>query len=157
MPRGIDLHIPFPCRISPDVDRATERHLAWPLLHGLLADEEAVRRHERARYAELAARFYPDASGADLDLGVDLMSWFFVFHELFDGPSGEDPSRAQALVGSTMEALRRPVRPSPAPVVRAFSDLWERSRELSQVVRTAKRRELRCRSRARGREPVATP
>ncbi|WP_411129225.1 terpene synthase family protein [Streptomyces sp. x-19] len=88
-----------------------------------------MRRHESARYAELAARFYPDATGADLDLGVDLMSWFFVFDDLFDGPDGEDPARARALVSSTMEALRRPAGPSAAPVVRAFADLWQRSRE----------------------------
>ncbi|MFJ8228494.1 pentalenene synthase [Streptomyces sp. NPDC094448] len=129
MPRGIELHIPFPSRISPDADRAGERHLIWPRSHGLLNDEQAVRKHEEARYAELAARFYPDATGADLDLGVDLMSWFFVFDDLFDGPEGEDPAAAQALVDSTMEALRLPVRSSDAPVVRAFSDLWRRSRE----------------------------
>jgi hypothetical protein len=128
VPRGIELHIPFPCRISPDADRARQRHLAWPRSHGLLNDEEAVRRHESARYAELAARFYPDATGADLDLGVDLTSWFFVFDDLFDGPSGEDPVRAQALVSSTMEALRRPAGQSAAPVVRAFSDLWSAER-----------------------------
>ncbi|MEV7289804.1 hypothetical protein AB0O01_35525 [Streptomyces sp. NPDC093252] len=77
----------------------------------------------------MASRFYPDATGADLDLGVDLMSWFFAFDDLFDGPSGTDPAGAQALVCSTMEVLRRPARRSAVPVVRAFSDLWRRSGE----------------------------
>ncbi|MFI1887755.1 terpene synthase family protein [Streptomyces jumonjinensis] len=127
MPRGIDLHIPFPCRISRDVDRARDQHLHWPRSHGLLDSEEAARRHTGARYAELAARFYPDAVGDDLDLGVDLMSWFFLFDDMFDGPEGEDPARARALVESVARVLGRPAASSDAPVVRAFSDLWRRS------------------------------
>lgn len=127
MPRGIDLHIPFPRRISHDVDRARTRHLHWPRSYGLLDGKGAVRRHAGARYADLAARFYPDAAGDDLDLGVDLMSWFFLFDDLFDGPEGENPTRARALVEGVAQVLRRPATTSEPPVVRAFSDLWQRS------------------------------
>ncbi|MCM2393687.1 terpene synthase family protein [Streptomyces albipurpureus] len=127
MPRGIDLHIPFPRRISRDVDRARDQHLHWPRSHGLLEGEEVVRRHAGARYAELAARFYPDAVGEELDLGVDLMSWFFLFDDTFDGPDGEDPARAGLLVESVTQVLRRPATPADPPAVRAFSDLWRRS------------------------------
>lgn len=104
-----------------------DRHLHWPQSYGLLDGKAAVRRHAGARYADLAARFYPDAAGDDLDLGVDLMSWFFLFDDLFGGPEGEDPTRARALVESVAQVLRRPAAPSDVPVVRAFSDLWRRS------------------------------
>ncbi|MCS7483822.1 hypothetical protein ACFFQW_38435 [Umezawaea endophytica] len=132
MPRGIHLGIPFESRISPDLERASVRHVAWPCSFGLLATEHARRRHIRANYPDLASRFQPNAVGDDLDLSVDQMTWFFVFDDLFDdlfdGPRGR-PDSAQALVIAVREVLDRPPAPDAEPVVRSFADLWRRSRD----------------------------
>ena len=128
MPRGIDLHYPFPSRISPDVDRARRVHLAWPSRFGLLDTASEAERHARADYAGLASRFYPTAVGADLDLGVDLMSWYFLFDDPFDGPLGEDLPEVRRLTQTMAHVLDHRPDPSAAPIVRAFADLWERSR-----------------------------
>jgi pentalenene synthase len=128
MPCGVDFHIPFPSRISADVGRAERRHLDWPCSFGLLATEEARRRHARAKYADIGARFQPRAVGADLDLSVDQMSWFFIFDDLFDGPRGA-PGPALELVSSVAKVLDRAPRQNAEPIVRAFADLWRRSRQ----------------------------
>lgn len=127
MPRGIDLYYPFPRRISPDLARARTVHLQWPCGFGLLDTQQKIDRHVRGDYPGLAARFYPTAAGTELDLGVDLMSWFFLFDDLFDGPHGEDPPRAEQLIDTMVHALEYRPREPAAPIVKALADLWQRS------------------------------
>lgn len=129
MPYGIQLYIPFPSRVSPDLERARSTHLAWPRSFGFLSDGTGAQRHQRANYAELAARFHPAAQGPDLDLGVDQMSWFFLFDDAFDTPLGEDPHQTRHSVDAVAAALDSRPGPCAPPIVRAFRDLWERSRE----------------------------
>ncbi|MFF1909727.1 cytochrome P450 [Kitasatospora sp. NPDC058218] len=124
-----ELHLPFPARISPDAARAAAEHLQWPRSFGLLPTDEDAERHARAHYAELAARFHPTATGADLTLGVDQMSWFFCFDDTFDGPTGDSPLQARALVDAVTAALDRRPAPDALPIVRAFHGLWQRSTE----------------------------
>jgi len=130
MPRGIPLPIPFPSRISPDIDRADAVHLEWPRHFGLIATDEAARRHADARYAELAARFHPAAAGADLDLGVDQMSWYFLFDDLFDGPIGADPTAVEPLIAEMKRVLsihpEKLLPPAGPPLAHAFHDMWVR-------------------------------
>lgn len=126
MPQGMDLHIPFPGRISPDADRARRVHLAWPRSHGLLPGPAAERRHLMGAYADLAAGFHPTATGADLDLGVDQQSWYFLFDDHFDGPVGSDPDAVRALVREVASTLDGPGA-ARHPLARAFADLWGRS------------------------------
>ncbi|MEV5650246.1 hypothetical protein AB0L57_18520 [Nocardia sp. NPDC052254] len=131
MPQGIASHIPFPQRISVDVGRARAKHLDWPTSFGLLPDQRARERHLQGAYAELAGRFHPAVTGADLDLGVDQMSWFFLFDDLFDGTPGRSVEHARALTTATIAVLDRPIGAVDAtdpPVVAAFADLWDRSR-----------------------------
>jgi pentalenene synthase len=127
MPRGIDLHYPFPSRISPDYERARSVHLRWPRRFGLLEGTAETERHARADYAGLAARFYPTAVGADLDLGVDLMSWYFLFDDRFDGPLGEDLNEVRRLTEAIVHVLEHDPKPSAEPIVKAFADIWQRS------------------------------
>lgn len=131
MPQGVELYIPFPSRISPDFDRAQACHLDWPRSFGLLPTPAAEQRHLSGHYGELAARFHPSATGADLDLAVDQQSWYFIFDDHFSGPHGRDPVYARSLVAAVAAVLDASAsRPSPrdgAPLVRAFADLWARS------------------------------
>ena len=126
MPQGVRLHIPFPPRISPDAERARRVHIDWPRSYGLLSGAAAERRHEMGAYADVAARFHPAATGDDLDLAVDQQSWFFLFDDLFDEPTGQDPGRVRELVGDVSSVLDGSGPPR-HPLARAFADLWARS------------------------------
>lgn len=128
MPQNMDLHIPFPSRISPDFERACAEQLVWVRAMELIRSDEAAERQLQGDYAELGARLYTSAVGADLDLGVDQCNWFFLFDDLFDGPRGEDPVEAKELINATAGALDR-CPPGAAPIVRAMADIWSRSRE----------------------------
>jgi pentalenene synthase len=129
MPQNIATHLPFPTRISQDVDRAEAGILRWPRSFGLFAGADAERRHMQGGFPELAGRFHPSATGCELDLGVDQQSWFFLFDDRFDGPVGQDPVRAKELTDTVIDVLSAPSRRRPAePFAAAFADLWERSR-----------------------------
>lgn len=130
MPQGIDLNIPFPGRISPDVARADASHLGWPSSFGLLPTAAAEARHRQGKYAELAGRFHPAAVGDELDLAVDQLSWFFLFDDEFDGHWGGTPERAAQLAGAVEQVLDRSDAAADSyPIAAAFGDLWARSRE----------------------------
>ncbi|MFJ8476762.1 pentalenene synthase [Kitasatospora sp. NPDC094011] len=129
MPQDVDFHIPLPGRQSPDHARAEDEQLVWPRSLGLIKSEAAAERHLRGGYADLASRFYPHATGADLDLGVDLMSWFFLFDDLFDGPRGENPEDAKSLTDEVAAALDGPLPASASPIAHGFADIWQRTCE----------------------------
>jgi pentalenene synthase len=129
MPQDIDFYMPLPSRHSPDFERARADHLDWPRRLSLITTESAAQRHATGNYAELAALFYPQASGKDLDLGVDLMSWFFLFDDLFDGPRGQDPAAAQELTDAVAAALDGPLPDCSPPIAHGFADVWRRSRQ----------------------------
>ncbi|MGV9877990.1 pentalenene synthase [Streptomyces sp. NPDC003006] len=128
MPQDIDFSIPLPMRRSPDHARAEAEHIAWPRSFGLINTEAAAERHRKGGYADLASRFYPSTSGPDLDLGVDLMSWFFLFDDLFDGPRGEDPRQTRQLTDAVAAALDGPLPESAPLIAHGFADIWRRSR-----------------------------
>ncbi|GAA3617720.1 hypothetical protein GCM10022419_124040 [Nonomuraea rosea] len=129
MPQDVEFFMPIPSRRSRDYERTKAQHLAWPRAIGLISSEAAEQRHLQADYADLAARFYPSATGPDADLGVDLMTFFFLFDDLFDGPRGEDPRAARALTDAVAAALDGPL-PADAPAIaHGFSDVWRRTRQ----------------------------
>lgn len=126
---GCRLPHTLPARQSPDHARAQAEQLAWPRSLGLIKSDAAAERHLRGGYADLASRFYPHATGADLDLGVDLMSWFFLFDDLFDGPRGENPEETERLTDAVAAALDGPLPDSAPLIAHGFADIWRRTCE----------------------------
>lgn len=129
MPQDIEFYMPIPGRRSPDCERAKQCHLVWPRRMGLITTDDAERRHRQADFADLAARFYPSATGADLDLGVDLMTFVFLFDDQFDGPRGQDPHEAGELVDVVAAALDGPLPDTAPPIAQSFAELWRRIRQ----------------------------
>ncbi|MGV9915081.1 terpene synthase family protein [Streptomyces tendae] len=117
--------ISFPSRISPDFQVAHDRHLAWPKSFGLLSSEQEESRHLRGQFPLIAAMFYPNARGSELDLGVDQQSWYFLFDDALDERWGRSPERVRALVGLVKEGIRG--ESSPLPLASAFADMRRRS------------------------------
>jgi pentalenene synthase len=127
MPQGVQLYIPFPSRVSPDFNRAQANHMDWPRRFGLLPTQTAEIRHLKGNYPDVASRFHPTALGADLDLGVDQQSWYFIFDDFFDGRPGDDVAEVRRLTGIVAACLTGPA-PAGEPLAAAFADLWIRSR-----------------------------
>lgn len=129
MPQDIHFAIPFSARRSPDAERARAVHLDWPRKLSLITTDAAAERHRKGDYADLACWFYPAATGSDLDLGVDLMSWFFLFDDLFDGPTGDDPALAKQLTDAVIAAVERPLDDSYPLIAHGLADIWRRTCE----------------------------
>ncbi|MET0402200.1 MAG: hypothetical protein ABW123_07330 [Cystobacter sp.] len=129
MPQDIHFALPFPARRSADADRARAVQLNWPRKLSLITTEAAAKRHLKGDYADLACWFYPSATGSDLDLGVDLMSWFFLFDDLFDGPAGDDTAMARQLTDAVIAAVERPLDDSYPLIARGLADIWRRTCE----------------------------
>lgn len=131
--QDIELDIPFAPRISPDLEAARARNLEWLTSADLLTSAENQARYLDWQLADLAARFYPDAVGDDLVLGVQGQSFFFFFDDLFDGRLGADPVGTYAICHE-MAALAhrspdsRLVQPT-FPLAHVWLDHWSRAQE----------------------------
>ncbi|MGG8405491.1 terpene synthase family protein [Streptomyces sp. 12297] len=122
-----DLDLPFPERVSPDVERARRRSLRWMHDRGLLSSRDLAA-YDVLRLDQLAARAYPFATGEALDLMTDWMGWFFVFDDQFDSPLGRDPGRVAAIAAATVDVMDGGPRTGPPdPLKDTFRELWERS------------------------------
>ncbi|MER7762714.1 hypothetical protein [Streptomyces sp. NPDC097619] len=121
------LDLPFPERVSPDVERARRRHLRWMRQRDLLSARD-LRAYDVLRLDQLAARAYPFATGEALDLMTDWMGWYFVFDDQFDSPLGRDPGRVAAIAAATVAVMDGgPPTGPPDPLKDTFRELWERS------------------------------
>ncbi|MEU3526539.1 pentalenene synthase [Streptomyces sp. NPDC038707] len=117
--------VPFPRRISADFRAAHERHLTWPKSFGFLSSEEEETHHLKGQFPLIAAMFYPNATGDELDLGVDQQSWYFLFDDALDEQWGRSPDRVRHLVGLVKEGIGGEA--SPLPLAGAFADMRRRS------------------------------
>ncbi|BCK66491.1 hypothetical protein Srufu_004440 [Streptomyces libani subsp. rufus] len=117
--------MPFPSRISPDFQAARDRHLAWPKSFGFLSSEPEEAHHLKGQFPLIAAMFYPNASGSELDLGVDQQSWYFLFDDALDEQWGQSAERVRNLVGLVKEGTTGVA--CPLPLASAFADMRRRS------------------------------
>ncbi|GGV30801.1 hypothetical protein GCM10010495_54170 [Kitasatospora herbaricolor] len=129
MSDGSSLRNPFPHRRSPHTAEAAELHRAWLERHPLLHAEGAVGHTDYAHWevVDLAALGYPDAGPEELALAADLMGFYFLFDDQFDGPLGRRPAEV-AVICDRLAAVLHGAKPDPhSPAETAFADLWERS------------------------------
>lgn len=112
----------------------TDRHSAWLLGRRLLAEAELAQYRSYA-LPELISLAYPGAPEAEEDLLTDILGWFTVLDDHFDGPIGRDLQRARQLVGRLMDVLHPSVEQGPpagravewaGAVHGAWAELWER-------------------------------
>jgi hypothetical protein len=130
MSQNTELYIPFPPRISLDVEGAAERQLIWPRAHGLVHGEAAEKRVTGWLLAELSACFHPQATGDNLDLGTHQQTFFFLFDDQFDGADDQSPPQALALARELIFLTQEPRGSQPrypSPLGYAFAHLWQLS------------------------------
>ncbi|MET9479399.1 hypothetical protein [Streptomyces sp. NPDC006638] len=124
----IAFDVPFPSRISPDLDDAVRHTYAWVRGTRLITTDASMAVFASWRPVELPARWYPESRGADLHLASDLLAWLMLFDDVFDGPPGKDVAHAQEVVRPLLAVLDGTREPASATAV-AFDDLWRRERE----------------------------
>jgi hypothetical protein len=117
--------------MSADLGGARRRNRLWLDDHHLLGG-----RRERARYdswalPDLIGLSFPDAHGADLDLLVDILGWYTVFDDSFDGPAGRSPDHARAVVAPLLAIMGFGAEgyaagPGDESLTEAWRDLWHR-------------------------------
>ncbi|MFJ2863449.1 cytochrome P450 [Kitasatospora sp. NPDC087314] len=130
-----------------ELHTAALRHADWAVGRGLLAPAELPGYRAYALH-ELIGHAFPRTRGADLDLLVDMLGWFTILDDRFDGPPGHRPAEARAVVDPLIAVLHgaaggRPDAsgptglptgdphgiPTPGPdgrLLAAWRDLWER-------------------------------
>ncbi|MFE2140302.1 terpene cyclase [Streptomyces sp. NPDC059456] len=130
VPQDVEFHLPFPAVVSPDLEGARQRNLAWVRRMGLVGEGPSLRWYTSWDMPLLAASGFPYAQGPALDLCADAMAFFFVFDDQFDGPLGQDPARAAAACRQLIDIAHGAAPPAGADACsRAFADLWARSRD----------------------------
>lgn len=121
------LDLPFPLRLSPHRAIADARHQQWLAAYDMLGSSLSPAAYARWDVAGLAALSYPDCTPDELALATDLMGFYFLFDDQFDGPVGHHPSQVAEICDELTDVLhgRRPTD-ALSPCTRAFENLWQR-------------------------------
>lgn len=114
---------------------STARHADWVVGHGLLTPSD-LPRYQAYALPELIGHAYPRARGAELDLLVDVLGWFTILDDRFDGPPGRHPDRARALVDPLLAVLADAgpaadltSAPGDDRLLHAWRELWLRQQD----------------------------
>ncbi|MFD9523384.1 terpene cyclase [Streptomyces sp. NPDC059979] len=128
MPQDIEFDLPFPLAVSPDLEGARVRNLAWVQARGLITGGESLDWYRSWDMPRLAAYGFPYARGRELDLCADVMAFFFVFDDQLDGPLGRAPDRVAAVCQGLIDLVRgAPLPAGGDPCAAAFAEVWARS------------------------------
>ncbi|MBL1096803.1 isoafricanol synthase [Streptomyces coffeae] len=130
---------PASAGLSPDAEAARLHTVQWLARFGVFEGAEDAAEYDALRFDVLTGLFYPGARGADLNLGNDLVGWYFVFDDQFDGELGHRPEAVARLVGDVVRITEEPLdtpdaREAPGdgyerpggPLLAGFRDLWRR-------------------------------
>jgi avermitilol synthase len=130
MPQDVEFVLPFPLRISTDLERARDHNLQWVQRLGLVAGGESLAWFSMWDMPKLAALGFPYATGEGLDLCADAMAFFFVFDDQFDGPLGRHPDRVAGICQGFIDIVHGAwPAGSAGPLLRAFADVWDRCQQ----------------------------
>ncbi|SDD79487.1 terpene synthase family protein [Actinokineospora iranica] len=111
---------------APDWHTAAADHVAWLRLRDLVPGRE-IHRYQAQGLWKLIAYSYPRAQGAARLLLIDILGWFTVLDDHFDGPPGRDPEQARALVDLLVNApADSPADPRTAAILAAWQDIRRR-------------------------------
>lgn len=126
-PPGVDLHIPFPVRISPHRETAREAALSWLQKHEILRSPKAVADWKSWDVPLMMAVTFPDATEQGLINAAKFHSLAFLIDDQFDP---EEKGRDKLLHGVAHEIVAIMFRQNEAPLglstpaTRAYQDIW---------------------------------
>jgi hypothetical protein len=140
---GIRLILPFPSKVSPDVDRARTRHHDWVAQHGLWPDRKTEYAYKHGDFPLFAAHVYPWADGEDLDLVTDVVGWAWLWDDSIDRqarfPWTEDV--LNAYLDGVIDPSREPDEAVATPLVQTWRTLSSRLLDRTSPTWQARHRE----------------
>jgi hypothetical protein len=128
VPQDAGFFMPFSRQSHPDRTAALERNIEWGRKLGLLPNDRAAKLFTFSGVAEFGTYFCTEPAD-DIDLVTNCMTYFFIFDDFFDTPSGQPADAAVSAALEMAELLGRPVsapRAGAARIVTAFAELWGR-------------------------------
>ncbi|MFI9402978.1 hypothetical protein [Nocardia sp. NPDC052316] len=126
LPESFDLSMPFPYRISPDIERSRSQHMAWVAERGLWKSAAAEATYRIVDQPLICALTHPVATGEDLDLYINAICWSWLWDDSIDkpGPGQASPKWARRILDAYREALYgRPPSTAEIPLVATFREL----------------------------------
>ncbi|MFJ1998129.1 isoafricanol synthase [Streptomyces asiaticus] len=129
--RAAQFGFPASADLNPGTEAARHHTIQWLSGFGVFEDHASVAEYDALRFDVLAGLFYPRATGADLNLGSDLVGWYFVFDDQFDGELGSRPEAVARLVADVVRITDEDLAHGRAggddgPLLESFRDLWRR-------------------------------
>ncbi|TQF06442.1 hypothetical protein E6W39_34900 [Kitasatospora acidiphila] len=120
----LDVH--YPHRRNPHRAGAEAHHRRWMEEFRMLGSRMSATSYARWDVADLTALTYPDCAAEDLALATDLMGFYFIFDDEFDGPLGRHPAESAELCDQLIAVLHGAPAPADSPCVRGFESIWQR-------------------------------
>ncbi|PYC67418.1 hypothetical protein C7C46_30220 [Streptomyces tateyamensis] len=124
----LDVHYPY--RRNPHRATAEAHHRRWMEEFRMLGSRMTPDSYARWEIPDLAALTYPDGDAEDLALATDLMGFYFVFDDEFDGVRGRRPAGSTELCDQLIGVLHGSAAPADSPCVQGFESIWWRIRQV---------------------------
>lgn len=122
----VRFEIPFPYRISPALQVARVRHVAFLRRHGLIKSDASEERYLLDKIPELASMLYPQTDAPGTLLAADLIGWMAFFDD-FCSRSAYTPGGVASLCDEFIALTgTNPDRTPRSPLAGAWFDVWER-------------------------------
>ena len=129
------IRYPFSSGINQHANEAQQHITSWVRSFGLLSTAKAWLRFEKARFAWLAARAFPDAALHELCIIADFNTWLFILDDQCDeAAAGRKADYLKGIMAGLMDILhsnRLVTRAEGGPLPAALSNIWERMRAIS--------------------------
>ncbi|SHM85476.1 Terpene synthase family, metal binding domain [Chitinophaga jiangningensis] len=130
------LKYPFPSRVNARAEDAQTHIQQWVQKFDLITDEKALFKFNKARFAWLAARAFPDAPFHELCLIADFNTWLFLLDDQCDENSaGKKSDYLRTIMAGLMDIFHTNKVYSledAGPLPASLSDIWERMRAISK-------------------------
>lgn len=128
------INYPFTSGLNQHVHEAQEHITDWVRTYGLITSDLAMRRFEKARFAWLAARAFPDAALHELCIIADFNTWLFILDDQCDEASmGRKADYLKSMMAGLMGILhhnRLVTLETGGPLPAGLSSIWERMRAI---------------------------
>lgn len=110
----INISLPFPGKVSEDLDMSRAQHYGWVASLGLWPSKKFQEAYIAADFPSFIAHTYPVARVPDLDLVTDFGGWSWLFDDSFDKPGTRkaNPQDTALRLGAIRQILRNPSAPA---------------------------------------------
>ncbi|MBS0028821.1 terpene synthase family protein [Chitinophaga sp. 22321] len=128
------IRYPFPSGINQHADEAQLHIRSWVKSYRLLTTEKAWQRFDKARFAWLAARAFPDAALHELCIIADFNTWLFILDDQCDeATAGRKADYLKSIMAGLMDILqhnREVTMENGGPLAAALCSIWDRMRAI---------------------------